>query len=169
MAQPASSVGKYQTDLIGVPAFWPKPTTEPSFTWESWIGEFFLAVNLIEHCNANILLCEPTEVFDYPPPRPERKGESETQIEEANRIASDQAEIRKTNETNEERKKKRPKIGPIVFSTKRIKESNHDYSSPWVQKVIKDSYKATATQTSQLSVSATFIIIAGPFFKRDKN
>ena len=115
MAQPAVSIGKNRTDLIGVSLFWPKPTKELLFTWESWIGKIFLAVNLREHCNANILLSEPTEVFDDPPPRPERKGESETQIEEANRIARDQAEIRKTNEINEERKKKGPKIGPNVF------------------------------------------------------
>ena len=84
MAQPAVSVGEDQTDLIGVPAFGPKPTTEPLFTWESWIGQFFLAVNLREHCNANILLSEPAEVFDDPPPpppRPERNRESETHIE----------------------------------------------------------------------------------------
>ena len=116
MAQPAVSVGEDRTDLIGVPAFGPKPTTEPLFTWESWIGQFFLAVNLREHCNANILLSEPAEV---------------------------QAKIRKTNEINNERRKKDQKSAQMCILLP-----------------ILDSCKATLTQTSQLSVSATFIIIA---------
>ena len=54
MAHSAVSVGEDRTDLIGVPVFWPKPTTEPFFLWESWIGQLFLAGNLRKHCNANI-------------------------------------------------------------------------------------------------------------------
>ena len=79
VAQPAVTVDKDRTDLLGVSNFWPKPTTEPLFPWQSWIGQLFLAVNLREHCNANILLCDPVEVIDDPPPRPERKGETESQ------------------------------------------------------------------------------------------
>ena len=140
MAQPAVLFGEDRTNFIGVPAFRPKSTTEPLFPWESWIGQFFLAVNLKEYCNANILLSDPVKVFDDPPPRPERKGETESQPEEANHIATDKAEVRKPSEINERRRKKRPKISPnVFFFMRRTKGSNRDYSSLRDQNVRKHS------------------------------
>ena len=88
---------------------------EPLFSWELWIGQFFIAVSPREHSNASFLLSDPVEVFDDPLPRPERKGEAENPTVEANRIARDLAEISKTNEINDERRNKRPKFGPNVF------------------------------------------------------
>ena len=61
------------------------------------------------------MLSDPVEVSDDLPPRPERKGDSEAQIEENNCIARDQAEIRKTNEFIDERRKYGPQFGPNVF------------------------------------------------------
>ena len=141
MAQPAVSVGEDRTDLIGVPAFWPKPTREPLFTWESWIGHFFLrehcSTNLREHCNANILLSDPVEVFDDPPLRSERKGESENQTEEANSIARDQAESAKQTKTTRKEGKRDQKSGHTYSSIKRIKGTNRGYSFLWDQRVRK--------------------------------
>ena len=54
------------SDLSEVPVFWPRPTPEPLFNWDTWIGHFFLAITLREHC-LNVLLYEPAEVFDDRP------------------------------------------------------------------------------------------------------
>ena len=72
MAQPAVSTHEERTELLGVPVFWPKPSPDSHFSWEIWIGQFFLPINLRKHCDPKDLLIDPAEVFDDPPPRPER-------------------------------------------------------------------------------------------------
>ena len=71
MAQIAVSSSEDSTELLGVPSFWGKPLAEPPYPWEVWIGQIFLAVSLKENCDPNILLTDPAEVHDDPPPRPE--------------------------------------------------------------------------------------------------
>ena len=66
MAQPAVSSSEDRTELLGVPSFWGKPSAEPPYPWEVWIGQFFLAVSFKENCDPNILLTDPAEVHDDP-------------------------------------------------------------------------------------------------------
>ena len=56
-----------RTDLLGIPPFWAKASINPSFLWQSWIGQFFLAAGLKDNINPHDLLTEPTEVVDEPP------------------------------------------------------------------------------------------------------
>ena len=46
MAQPAVPVTDDRTDLLIGPVFWLKPTTDPPNSWDSWIGQFTLAIKL---------------------------------------------------------------------------------------------------------------------------
>ena len=64
MAQPAVLTHEERTDFLGVPVFWPKPSPDPPFSWEIWIGQFFLAINLREQFDHKDLLADPAEVFD---------------------------------------------------------------------------------------------------------
>ena len=105
MAQSALSTHEEQTELLGVPVFWSKPSSDPPFSWEIWVGQFFLAIHFRENCDPKDFLADPAEVFDDPPPRPERIPESENETERKNRVARDQAEIRKTNEIKIVRRK----------------------------------------------------------------
>ena len=115
MAQPAVSTHEERTEFLGVPVVWPKPSPDPPCLWETWIRQFFLAINLREHCDPKDLLAGPAEVYDDPPPRPEKIPASENETERNNRFARDQAEIRKVNEINIERRKKGHKLGQIIF------------------------------------------------------
>ena len=115
MAQPAVSSSEDRTELIGVLSFWGKPSAEPPYPREVWIGQFFLAVSLKENCEPNILLTELAAVHDDPPPRPEPIPNSETTEEADSRTARNEAALRKTSEANEERRKKGPKIIPNVY------------------------------------------------------
>ena len=108
MAQPAVSTHEGRTELLGVLVFRPKPSPDPYFTWEIWIGQFFLAINFREHCDPKDLLVDPAEVFDDPPPRPERIPDSENETKRNNRVATVRAEIKKVNEINIEMRKKGP-------------------------------------------------------------
>ena len=87
MAQPAVYSSENSTELLGVPSFWGKPLAEPPYPWDVWIGQFFLAVSLKENCDPNILLTDPAEVHDDPPPRPELIPNSETAEEADSRTA----------------------------------------------------------------------------------
>ena len=93
MAQPAVSVGVDRAGFVGVPAFWPKPTTEPLFPWESWIEQFLSAFNLREHCNANIILSDPVEVFDDPRHDQKEKVRQKAQEKKLIVLKEDQTEI----------------------------------------------------------------------------
>ena len=105
MAQLAVASFEDRTELLGVPSFWGKP-------WEVWIGQFFLAVSLKENCDQNILLSDPATVQDNPPPKPELIPKSELTMEADNRIARNEAAVRKINEASEELRKKGFKISP---------------------------------------------------------
>ena len=120
MAQPAVLNQDERSDLLGVPTFWPRPTPEPLFNWDTWIGQFLWAITLKEHCDTKVFLSDPAEVFDDPPPKAERVGESESTTDAENRIKRDQAEIRKTNEQNAKRRKKGPKINLLSYFIMRL-------------------------------------------------
>ena len=46
MAQPAVPVNEDRTDLLGICPFWAKSSVNPPFIWETWVGQFFLAISL---------------------------------------------------------------------------------------------------------------------------
>ena len=63
MTQPAVPVNEDRTDLLGIPPFLAKPSVNPPFLWESWIGQFFLAVGPKDHINPHDLLVESAEII----------------------------------------------------------------------------------------------------------
>ena len=115
MAQPAVPVNEDRTDLLGIPPFWAKPSINPPFLWESWIGQFFLAVGLKDNINPQDLSVEPAEVIDDPPPKPEAVGNAEDAGEANARALRDQAAVRRITELNVERRRKGPRISQNWF------------------------------------------------------
>ena len=71
MAQPAISSSEDGTELLGVSSFWGKPPAEPSYPWEVWVGQFFLAVSLKKNCDPTIFLSDPAPVHEDPLAKPE--------------------------------------------------------------------------------------------------
>ena len=83
MAQKAVPVNEDRTDLLGIPIFWEKPSVNPPFLWESWVGQFFLAVGLKDNIN------DPPEMIDEPPPKPETIGTGEDAADANARVLQD--------------------------------------------------------------------------------
>ena len=104
MAQPAVLTSEDRTDLLGVPVFWHKPTADPPCSWDSWIGQFNLAITLRERC-------DPRELLKLP----EAVGVDEDAAAIANRIARNDAAVRRVAELNEERRAKGPRVAPGVY------------------------------------------------------
>ena len=115
MAQPAVSTSEDRTDLLGVTVFWHKPTADPPCSWDSWIGQFNLAITLRERCDPRELLKPPGVVHDDPVPKPEVVGVDEDAAAIANRIARNDAAVRRVTEMNEERRAKGPRVAPGVY------------------------------------------------------
>ena len=109
MAQPAVSTSEDRTDLLGVSVFWHKPTADPPCSWDSWIGQFDLAITLRERCDPRELLKPPGVVHDDPAPKPEVVGVDEDAAAIANRFARNDAAVRRVTEMNEERRAKYPR------------------------------------------------------------
>ena len=112
MAQPAVPVSDDRTDLLGVPVFWHKPTADPPTSWDSWIGQFNLAITLRERCDPRELLKTPGVVHDDRIPKPEAVGIDEDAVAIANHIARNYAAARRVAEMNEERRAKGPRVAP---------------------------------------------------------
>ena len=70
MAQPAVPVNEYRPDLLGIPPFWAKTSVNPPFIWETWVGQFFLAVSLKDNISPGEVLVVPAELVDEPYPKP---------------------------------------------------------------------------------------------------
>ena len=111
MAQPAVPVNEDRTDLLGIPLFWAKPSINPPFLWESWIGQFLLAVGLKDNINPQDLLAEPAEVIDEPPPRAEAVGATEDAAEANARVLRYQSAVRRVNELNIDRRRRGLRTG----------------------------------------------------------
>ena len=115
MAQPAVPVSDNRTDLLGVPVFWHKPTSDLPSSWDSWIRQFNLAITLRERCDPRELLKPPGIVHDNPAPKPEAAGTTQGASTTANRIARDEAAVRRVEDLNEERRDKGPRDAPGVL------------------------------------------------------
>ena len=111
MAQPAVPVKEDRTDLLGIPPFWAKTSVNPPFIWETWLGQFFLAVSLKDNISPGELLVAPAELVDEPYPKPEAPSTDENAADVADRNLRMAAANRRIDEYNQERRRKGPRIG----------------------------------------------------------
>ena len=110
MAQPAVPVNEDRTDLLGIPPFWARKSVNPPFIWETWVGQFFLAVSLKDNISPGELQVAPAELVDEPYPKPEAPNADENAAEVANRNLRNEAANRRIDEYNQERRRKGPRI-----------------------------------------------------------
>ena len=77
MVQPAVPVNEDRTDLLGIPPFWARTSVNSPFIWETWVGQFFLAVSLKDNISPGELLVAPAELVHEPYPKPEAPSAEE--------------------------------------------------------------------------------------------
>ena len=111
MAQPAVPVNEDRTDLLGIPPFGARTSVNPPFIWETWVGQFFLAVSLKDNISPGELLVAPAELVDEPYPKPEAPSAEENAADVADRNLRIAAANRRIDEYNQERRWKGPRIG----------------------------------------------------------
>ena len=111
MAQPVVPVNEDRTDLLGIPPFWARTSVNPPFIWETWVGQFLLAVSLKDNISPGELLVAPSELVAEPYPKPEAPSTDEKAADVANRNLRIAAANRRIDEYNQERSSKGPRIG----------------------------------------------------------
>ena len=112
MAQPTVPVSDDRRDLAGLPPFWTKPSLSPPYSWDSWFGQFSLALGIKDSFNVSDIAVEPGDVHDDPLLN---RSLGRTQQESDDRLRRDAAARRRAEEANAERRKKSPRIGMNWF------------------------------------------------------
>ena len=116
MAQSSSSSDEKIDTFTGLPAFWPKPTPKPSMLWKDWMTRFYLAADLKDGCYTRALLDEPAEVTLEPAPKLEEASSStEDPTATANRVARNDALLKKHAAVEAEHKKRGPKLAHGIY------------------------------------------------------
>ena len=100
-----------RTDLLGIPPFWAKTSVNPPFIWDTWVGQFFLAVSLKDNFSPGEVLVAPAELVDESYAKPEAPGTDENSADIANRNLRVAAINRSIDEYNQERRRKGPRNG----------------------------------------------------------
>ena len=115
MAQPAGFAAQDNRTDMGIPVFWASANLDPPWQFKIWFEQFLMAVTVKENVNPEIILEEPKDILEEPPPRPETPRDGENEDARNARILRDKLAIDRVVVENEERKTRGPRVGHNVF------------------------------------------------------
>ena len=122
MAQPAGFAAQDNRTDMGIPVFWASANLDPPWQFKIWFEQFLMAVTVKENVNPEIILEEPKDILEEPPPRPETPRDGENEDARNARILRDKLAMDRVVLENEERKTRGPRVGQFFLqrSTKEI-------------------------------------------------
>ena len=115
MAQTAGFAAQDNRMDMGVPVFWASANLDSPWPFKIWFEQFLMAVTVKENVNPEIILEEPKDILEEPPPRPETPREGETENATAARNLRDKLARDRLLLENEERRTRGPRVGHNVF------------------------------------------------------
>ena len=100
---------------MGLPVFWASANLDPAWQFKIWWELFLLAVTVEGNVNPEVILEDPKDIQEEPPPRPEtpREGEDEAATAAWNlrdKLARDRIMLE-----SEERRTRGPRVGHNVY------------------------------------------------------
>ena len=107
MAQPAGVAAQDNRTDMRIPVFWASANLDPLWQFKIWFKQFLMAVTVKENVNPEIILEEPKDILEEPPPRPETARNARTLRD---KLARDRVLLE-----NEERRTRGPRVGHNVF------------------------------------------------------
>ena len=143
MAQPAGFAAQDNRTDMGIPVFWASANLDPPWQFKIWFEQFLMAVTVKENVNPEIILEEPKDILEEPPPRPETPRDGENEDARNARILRDKLAMDRVVLENEERKTRGPRSDTMSSTTKYKRNWSPDYFCLWVQRERKHSYKRT--------------------------
>ena len=117
MAQPAGFAAQDNRSDMGIPVFWASANLDPPWQFKIWFEQFLMAVTVKENVNPEIILEEPKDILEEPPPRPVTPRDGENEDARNARILRDKLAM-----DNEERKTRGPRVGHKCFLQRSTKE-----------------------------------------------
>ena len=115
MAQPAGFAAQDNRTDMGIPVFWASANLDPPWQFKIWFEQFLMTVTVKENVNPEIILEEPKDILEEPPPRPETPREGETEAATIARNLRDKLARDRVLLENEERRTRGPGVGHNVF------------------------------------------------------
>ena len=98
-----------------IPVFWASANLDPPWQFKIWFEQFLMAVTVKENVNPEIILEEPKDILEEPPPRPETPREGENEDARNARTLRDKLVRDTVLLENEERRTRGPRVGHNVF------------------------------------------------------
>ena len=115
MAQPAGFAAQDNRTDMGIPVFWASANLDPPWQFKIWFEQFLMAVKVKENVNPEIILEDPKDILEEPPPRPETPREGENEDARNARTLRDKLARDRVLLENEERRTRGPRVGHNVF------------------------------------------------------
>ena len=115
MAQPAGFAAQDNRTDMGIPVFWASANLDPPWQFKIWFEQFLMAVTVKENVNPEIILEDPKDILEKPPPRPETPREGENEDARNARTLRDKLARDRVLLDNEERRTRGPRVGHNVF------------------------------------------------------
>ena len=100
---------------MGIPVFWASANLDPPWQFKIWFEQFLMAVTVKENVNPEIILEEPKDILEEPPPHPETPRDGENEDARNARILRDKLAMDRVVLENEERRTRGPRVGHNVF------------------------------------------------------
>ena len=111
MAQAAGISIQDNCTNMGIPVFWASANLNPRWQFKTGLEQFLMAIRVKENVNREIMLEDPKEILEVPPPRPETPRGGEDATARAAKDLTDKLEIDRVTLENEERRARGPRVG----------------------------------------------------------
>ena len=115
MAQPAGFSAQDNRTDMGIPVFWATASLDPPWQIKIWFELFIMAVTVKENVDPELMLEDPKDILEEPPPRPEMPREGENEAATTARNLRDKLARDRVMLENEERKTRGPRVGHNVY------------------------------------------------------
>ena len=143
MAQPAGFAAQDNRTDMGIPVFWASANLDPPWQFKIWFEQFLMAVTVKENVNPEIILEEPKDILEEPPPSPETPIDGQNEDARNTRILRDKLAIDRV-VLEKKRERQEALESDTMFSTRKYKRNwCPGYFCLWVQRERRDSYKRT--------------------------
>ena len=129
MAQPAGFATQNNCTDMGIPVFWASANLDPPWQFKSWFEQFLMAVTVKENVSPEVMLEDPKEILDEPPPGPETPREEENEAATTARNLRDKLARDRVMLENEERRTQAQMLATMFIIMKYRRSLYPDYSS----------------------------------------
>ena len=103
IAQPAGFAAQDNPTDMGIPVFWASANLDPPRQFKIWFEQFLMALTVEENVNPEVMLEDPKDILEEPPPRPETPRDIEDEAAMTTRNLRDKQARDRIMLENEER------------------------------------------------------------------